>query len=283
MTRLHTELQRLYLPAAAAPADTAAPGDVPGPADLLAADGRTRALVLALGRPADWAPLARVWQGVQAELALPAPGIAVSGRDGFQLWFSLAVPVPAAAACAFLQGLQARWLGEVDARRVDRWPRPDDAPTGGPRHAGLVPARQADGGRWSAFVAPDLAPVFADEPWLDLPPSPEGQAELLARLASIPAEDFSRALARLAPADAAAGPPKATPDTAAAGPAATVAGPHGPTAATTAPGRPVPARPGGDGLWQDPRDFLRAVMNDDAAPLAQRVEAARALLADAAR
>jgi len=34
-------------------------------------------------------------------------------------------------------------------------------------------------------VAPDLAPVFAEEPWLDTPPGEEGQADLLARLQSI--------------------------------------------------------------------------------------------------
>ena len=32
------------------------------------------------------------------------------------------------------------------------------------------------------FVAPDLAALFADEPWLDLPPSSDAQADLLARL-----------------------------------------------------------------------------------------------------
>jgi hypothetical protein len=37
-------------------------------------------MVLELARPAEWPPLARVWQAVQAELGLPAPAIAVSGR-----------------------------------------------------------------------------------------------------------------------------------------------------------------------------------------------------------
>ena len=267
MTRLHDELRRLYLPA-----DTRLAADDPASQALVGADGSVRALVLELARPADWALLGRVWQGVQAELGWPAPGIAVSGRDGFQLWFSLQAAVPADTGAAALAALQARWLGDVDARRVQRWPRPaaDGAP---PQHAAPVPARQGDGGRWSAFVAPDLAPVFADEPWLDLPPSPEGQAELLARLRPVDPEDFARVLQALQPASA----PAATPHGAAGVGTATAPMPAAPT------GRPVPARPAGGGAWTDPRDFLRAVMDDDAAPLAQRIEAARALLADAAR
>ena len=45
---------------------------------------------------------------------------------------------------------------------------------------GRVPQLQAETGRWSAFVAPDLAAVFGDEPVLDIPPGDEAQAELLA-------------------------------------------------------------------------------------------------------
>ena len=105
-------------------------------------------------------------------------------------------------------------------------------------------------GRWSAFVAPDLAAVFDEEPGLDLPPNPAGQADLLSRLASTPLTDFQRALARLQPVAAAA------------------------TAATAAGAAPAPAAPG-----LTPRDFLLAVMNDTAVDLALRVEAAKALLA----
>ena len=32
-------------------------------------------------------------------------------------------------------------------------------------HARLIPAHQEQTGSWSAFVAQDLAPVFADTPW----------------------------------------------------------------------------------------------------------------------
>ena len=82
-------------------------------------DGRVRALVLALARPADWAALGRVWQGVQTDLGWPAPGIAVSGTDACQLWFSLAEPVPPAEAHALLEHLRTRYLADIPPHRVE--------------------------------------------------------------------------------------------------------------------------------------------------------------------
>jgi len=40
---------------------------------LIAPDGRVRAMVLELARPADWSVLSAVWQGVQADLAVSTP------------------------------------------------------------------------------------------------------------------------------------------------------------------------------------------------------------------
>lgn len=171
MNRLQAELKRLY-----------APDDAPG---------QVRAMVLSLSRPADWEALSPLWRGVQADLALPAPAIAVSGIDGYQIWFSLLEPLPAAQAMAFLDALRLRYLRGIAAERVVLMV---DAP--------VVPALQSPTGNWSAFVAPDLAPVFADTPWLDIPPSPDGQADLLSRLASIKRADFQQALERLSPVDA---------------------------------------------------------------------------------
>lgn len=279
MTRLHAEQQRLYL----AP-DTPA-GDGGLASGLFDTSGRTRALVLELARPADWTLLAAVWQGVQADLGLPAPGIAVSGRDGYQLWLALQQAVDVAQAQAFLQGLCRRYLPDVAARRLRLLPAPAAdqgtvaatgaadaaAPNGAPAtaaalHAVLPPAAQGDSGHWSAFVAPDLAPVFADDPWLDGPPSPEGQAELLARLGGINPADFDSALLRLQPvaAPVAGSTPTAVAATSAA--AAAAAHAQADTVSTTAYPR------------DDPAAFLRAVMNDTRAPLALRVDAAKALL-----
>jgi hypothetical protein len=226
MNRLQSELRRLYL----------APAALDPPAD---AQPLARMAMLELARPADWEAIATVWRGVQTELGLPAPAIAVSGIDGYQLWFSLAEPVPVAQAAAFVDALRSRYLGDVAARRVGLRPSGDRA-TPPP-----LPPFQTLDGQWSAFVAPDLAPVFADEPWLDLLPTPEGQADLLCRLACIKAADFQAALDRLG--------------------AATPAKPQE---------APAPAA----AHHSDPRRFLLQVMNDETVELSLRIEAAKALL-----
>lgn len=247
MDRLQSQLHRLYA--------------LDETGSLIGTDGRVRALVLALGRPADWRALAPVWQGVQIDLQLPAPAIAVSGTDSYQLWFSLAEPVPAAQAQGFLEGLRARYLADIAPRRLGLLPAADPAAASGLRHADPVPAAQAQDDVWSAFVASDLAPMFADAPWLDLPPNREGQAELLARCASIGPADFRAALQQLQPPAPAAEPAAAA---------------------------PVPVQTGATRLsidatrphtFTDPRQFLLAVMNDERADLVVRIQAAQALLA----
>lgn len=218
--RLPREFQRLYAVAA---------GAVP---DLV------RGLVLEVAQPAQWQPMAAVWQGVQADLDLPAPGIAVNGVDGLQLWFSLLEPVPAAQGLAFLDRLRQRYMaalppGRVRARAEANCTLPPTPPDG----------------PWPAFVAADLAPLFEDTPWLDVRPGDEGQADLLSRLASIKPAAWAAAVQRLQP-------PK--------GPA--------PDLPQTAPVAPAgPAHP-------QALQFLLAVMTDATAPLAVRVEAAKALL-----
>lgn len=191
-------------------------------------------MVLELARPASWGDLAKVWQGVQADLELPAPAIAVSGSEGFQLWFSVAEPVPPDQAMAFLESLRKRYLGDIRPERIAM-------KTSG---ATAVLPLEAAPGHWSAFVAQDLASLFADEPWLDLPPSPDAQADLLSRLESTKREDFKRAMERLR----AASTPGSTQTPA-------------PTSAAS-----------------DPRSFLLEVMNDRATELHLRIEAAKALL-----
>lgn len=215
MNRLQTELDRLFL----------SPDD-----------GQVRSMVLELGRPASWDPLAKVWRGVQADLDLPAPAIAISGSTGYQLWFSLAQPVPVAQAIGFLESLRRRYLGELAQERISMMPAADAA----------TPGVERAPGRWSAFVAPDLAALFADEPWLDLPPGDEAQADLLARMESIESDGWKGALAKLGPA----GPREPLPHAHAA----------------TASGN------------QDARSFLAGVMNDASIEMHLRIEAAKALL-----
>lgn len=226
MNRLQAELQRLYF---SHDVQREAPGSQePG---LIGADGRVRAMVLELARPASWEGLAKVWRGVQVDLALPAPAIAVSGTDGYQLWFSLSEPVPVVRANAFLESLRMRYLGDIAQDRIGMAPS-------------VLPPVERAPGRWSAFVAPDLATVFADEPWLDLAPGPDAQADLLSRLESTKPDDLKQALERLKPVFT----PVVT---------------QPPAAAVDSP---------------DPRGFLVEIMNDRAMEMHLRIEAAKALL-----
>jgi hypothetical protein len=279
MTRLQSELHRLYLlqapaaPAARADADAGADarpmlGDLP----LIDAPGQVRALVLALTGPADWALLSTVWHGVQTELELPAPAIAVAGVDGYQLWFSLAEPVSVPRGQAFLDALRRHYLGDIKASRVGLLPALGSAPAGQATHARPVPSPLAGSGHWSAFVTPDLAPVFADEPWLDSAPNPVGQADLLSRLKSIATADVQRVLDQLQPAPTATPADLALAATASAG-AGAVAVPAASSSAASPSDRPALASAG-----PDPKRFLLDVMNDPSVPLGLRIDAAKALL-----
>lgn len=221
MTRLQAEWQRLYLHEAG--------------------DGRVRALVLEVKQPAGWDALSRVWQGVQHDLDWPAPAIAISGSDAYQLWFSLAQPVDAQRATAVLQHLVGRYLRDVPLERV----RVQAVDPGAP---GTLPPAQVAAERWSAFVSADLAALFAEERWLDHPPGSDAQADLLSRVQAVKPEVFLSAEQQLAREQAAEAGMQ----------------PEGGLAAY-AP-------------TSDPRRFLLSVMQDASAPLHLRIEAAKALL-----
>lgn len=243
MNRLQSELHRLYLPRSQAHVETDAQSSA-----LIEAQATVRAMVMELTRPPSWVLLSKVWHGVQTELELPAPAIAVSGIDGLQLWFSLAEPVAASQAHAFLESLRARFLPDIDSRRLRLMPSSDATALHPERHARLVPALQEQTGNWSAFVAADLAPVFAETPWLDIPPNEEGQATLLRGLDTIKPAVFHEALQRLGPI-------------------------------TTIIDAPLTRQqPVTTTEEEDPKRFLLRVMNDDSVALALRVEAAKALL-----
>ena len=244
MKRLQAEWQRLYL---SAPATGEAPESEPP--TLALQEGRTRSLVLAVAAPGPWAGVLAVWQGVQAELQLPAPAIAVAGGEGYQLWFALAGAVPVPQALGFLAGLRSRYLAELGPECIASFP-PEPVTARAARPPRLPP-HAIGPGRWSAFVASDLGALFAEEPWLDLPPSADAQADLLSRMQVTPLADWRRACERLAP---------------------TAASPPSLPAASDPPVR-NPAGPD-----DDPRRFLLGIMNDPAVDLHLRIEAAKALL-----
>ena len=259
--RLQAELQRLYLPRPPTPGGAVPAGACAAAAlSLIDADGGVRALVVQVAQPPGWDALAPVWRGVQTDLDLPAPAVAVSGIDALQLWFSLAQPVPVAQAQALLQALRQRYLPDIEARRLMLWPA-DHALLQAPEEQAIgLPVRQVRAGQWSAFVAPDLAPVFAETPWLEGPPNDEGQATLLRGLDCITPAALAQAQARLTPAEA---PVPASAEPSAAG-----------TQAVQSVQAAQAARTAGDAA----RHFLLDVMNDASAPLALRIEAARSLL-----
>lgn len=250
MNRLQSELHRLYLLRSSDRVDEVQASG------LVSASGTVRAMVMELAHPPSWELLSKVWYGMQAELDLPPPAIAVSGTDGLQLWFSLAEPIAAGQAHAFLARLQARFLPDVDARRVRLMPAAEASAQRPELHARLVPAQQDPTGNWSAFVAPDLAPVFEDTPWLDIPPSDDGQAALLQSVKVWPQAAFAAAMGQL---EAATPAPHSA--------AVVSSEPH------NAPGRPAVAS-----AAQDAERFLLQVMRDDSVAMALRIEAAKALL-----
>ena len=205
MNRLQAELRRLY--------------------------GTGRVAVLELSGAGGWAGLAKAWLGVQSDLGLPAPAIAVNGSDAYQLWFSFGEAVAAEEAEGFLTSVWSRYLREVPPDRVRFSLDPE-----------TLPPFQVEPDRWSAFVTQDLATLFDEGPWLDMPSGVDAQADLLSRMQPIPADALRRARLRLKPAADA-------------------------------------SMPLADGVDQeDPRGFLLRVMNDGNADMHLRIEAAKALL-----
>ena len=245
MNSLDIELRRLYLLK-----DPNASAEAPW---LMMVTGRVRALVLELSRPADWNATSSIWHRVQSELELPAPAIAVTGNDGYQLWFSLAEPVSTAQALIFLESLRKRYLAAVAPERFSLMPNARNM-------VQIAPALQATTGQWSAFVAPYLAAIFADSPGLDVCPSPEAQAKVLADLKCISPERFYEVLKHAEPRI------NRQPD-------------KHPEVELPEPQQPSPIeKPQSTPLATSPKDFLLGVMNDPAASLNHRIEAAKALL-----
>lgn len=277
MDKLIAELQRLYrLPGQPWPGQNAGAGDAPtvpeeGPApvtlDLVDPAGMTRALVVGFESARDWEAVARLYRGLQEELDLPAPAVAVSGKGGYQVWLSLAEPVPAEQARSFLDGLRRHYLAELPAVHLKLRPETAASVAAAAGPVELPPARHPATGKWSAFIDPSMGSMFVDEPGLDMAPTMDRQADLLAGFGSIAAGDFRRVLTTLqaqAKTDASPAAPSAKP--------LPEAGEPGPDIA-----RPRSTLNVGSN-FSDPKSFLLAVMNDPAATARQRIKAAKALL-----
>lgn len=211
------------------------------------AGGQVQTLVITVNHLRDWSAIAGLLGGLQERLGLPLPAVAVDGLAGFQLWLPLVEPVVPALAASFLSALREQFLAAIDDSDLALLPLVDGAAT-----VRCIPALSAESARWSAFIDPNMGSMFADEGGLDFEPNPDRQADLLAAIAPVAPADFARALAILR-ADAVVAPVSAEAGTGCAGIG---------------------------GGYAEPRDFLRAVMNEASAPLALRIEAAKALLGD---
>lgn len=218
MDKLDAELRRLHL----------------SPAEPPASGGQ--ALCLGFRRAADWESVAALWHAAQAELDLPAPAMSIDG-EGYRLWFSLAERVADETARRFIDGLIRRYLAELPDARLHI----DFAAS--PPPAELIPDE-----RWAAFIDPGLGSMFAADPWLDMAPNRNQQADLLAALRSIRPAELSHALDRMLAQTSPAAAPAALETLSLSGP------------------------------FTHPRDFLLAVMNDPQAGSLARIEAAKALL-----
>ena len=243
MNRLQTELHRLYI----SPAEESK-GQDPLCADsnLIDADGRVRAMVLEVAQPAGWDGVAALWQGMQDELDMPAAAIAVSGVDSYQVWLSLAEPVLVAQAIDFLESLRLRYLSNIAQRHIRLKPCVAPSAPAQALHARMVPSLQTGSGRWSSFIAPGLAGMFAQEPWLDLQPGLDAQANLLSSLVCLKPADFRRVQDQLRSSGVA----------------------H----------TQLPLQAATKHIESDPKQFLISVMNDASIELRLRIEAAKALL-----
>lgn len=261
MNKLESAMQRLYcLPGQAMEAFKL---DQDKPViELVSASGLVRCFVISVEKGGDWAQVAGLYRGVQEDLELPAPAISVSVEDGYQIWFSMAEPILSQLAEGFMEALSRQYLAETKAAKIKYRPGRTDTL----RSLPLVPAKQGDTERWSAFIDPTMGSMFVAETWLEMAPSLDRQAGMLASLECIKAPDFQRArsILRLLPEGNAksSGPlplePKIEP-------------------AQIERQRSAGALSVGNN-FTSPQRFLLAVMNDPAASAEQRITAAVALL-----
>lgn len=276
MNKLIAELQRLYfLPdqqwrnqRSNDAGHTPYPEEAAATLDLVSTNDRVRTMVVGIERPSDWERMSTLFQAIQEDLELPAPAIAISGSAGFQLWLSLAEPVPLIQAHAFLMAIRLKFLTDIRQDYLKFHPTVGTSSSVAPQRLDLIPALCTTTERWSAFIDPSLGSMFAEESGLEMAPSWDGQAALLSGLKSIKVFEFERALNIL----------------------------HIPSETSTSLPLPAANEPGEllnqsgqkpkrtrskltiNSTYSDPRSFLLAVMNDPSATAGQRIKAAKALL-----
>ena len=256
MNKLASELQRLYfLPSQAWP-NLQSETDNPI-IHLITATGLVRCLVISVEQGCDWGQVGALYQGVQADLDLPAPALSVSVEAGYQIWFSLAEPVGLQSAQDFMTGLCRKYLAETKTTKLKLRPGIEEQLAFLP----LVPTKQAEAERWSAFIDPSMGSMFVEETWLEMAPNLDKQAGMLTGLASITAEEFEQALSFLQSA-----------------PELTANLPVQNNEPSQIPGHSEASILNQGSGFTNPKSFLLAVMNDPSASAEQRIQVAIALL-----
>ena len=296
MNKLVSELQRLYFLAGqpwhkqkpdesnapAVPAEGALTGDIlqKGVAiDLVGKNGMTRTMVVDFDNSRDWKQAATLYQAVQCDLYFPAPAVSVSGDSGYQLWFSLAEPIPLAQAQTFLKALHVRYLADIPEGNLSLRPEADIS-TEAAMTVVLPPSQHVATGKWSAFIDSSMGDMFIEEPWLEMAPNMARQADMLAGLESITPIDFHKALHILqSQVNSGTGDAKKDPTapvTALVEPPAQLKGEAAvqPNQAKSPPRSKLHV----GNEYNDPFSFLHAVMNDSSASGRSRIAAAKALL-----
>lgn len=235
--------------------------------NLISREGMVRTLVVSVARGKDWTQVASLYQGVQEDLDMPAPAISVSVDEGYQVWFSLAVPVSLTQAKSFLDKLRRKYLPHIPLARLKFRPgSADDVNAERVNVLPLVPALDETTGRWSAFIDPTMGSMFIEETWLEMAPARDKQAGILAGVESIKAENFQRALTiLLAEAGTDESPERSVGSDGELG-SQGLNGVHAQSALSVGC------------QFTDPKRFLLAVMNDQSASARHRIEAAKALL-----
>jgi len=243
-------------------------GELNAALNLLGLDGQVRAMAICFDRAADWEQVAELYQVVEETMELPAPAISISGKSGYKLWLSLAESVPLMQAQAFLQGLSRTALSDFPISHFRLCPGGGETVDAEFCLLDLVPALHSSSGKWSAFIDPAMGGMFVEAPGLEMAPNLDRQADILARLKSINAEDFKRVLGRFE---------------------SQIEVQEQLEEAVENERRQVSMQAGVEAdrasstlnlgsIFSDPKSFLLAVMNDASATASQRIEAAKALL-----
>jgi len=228
---------------------------------LINESGLVRALVVEVIVPLGWKALSKAWYGVQTDFGLPAPAIAVSGTDAIQLWFSMANDIDSTTAERFFTALKLRYLSATPSSQLRLFPVRNVFSVLGHKHADMVPADRDSTGHWSAFISADLAAIFDVEPWLDIPPNLDQQADILSKLQSINPDQLSAVLGALDIKTE-----REVEETA------------GPSAGMGSASDEMNDRESPEIASMSPQEFLLQVMRDMRLPLQHRIEAAKALL-----